>query len=467
MIFSTLTFFIFFAGVLILLALFKNQNWRKCVLLGSSLIFYGWWDWRFLSLIAFSTLLDYFAGLGIDRHNNPKTKKLILILSLCANLGLLGFFKYFNFFIDSANVAFGFMGFNLSTLNIILPVGISFYTFQTMSYTIDIYRDKIPAHKNFLEFAIFVTFFPQLVAGPIVRASEFLYQFKNQILLRWINFKEGGQIFLFGLVKKILIADRLAFFVDRTFASPDVYNSLTLWLAVITYAIQIYCDFSGYSDMAIGLGKILGFKFPTNFKMPYLSLSVKEFWTRWHISLSTWLKDYLYIPLGGNRKGKSRTVINMFITMLLGGLWHGASWNFVAWGFLHGLGISVNKLFGNFIKLPKNKLTAFLSWLVTFVFILITWVFFRSRDFGVSLAYLKKMFAFSADGVTWLYTPLLLILPIIIIAHLAGKLKNIDVREYLYLNLRTFSGAFVLILVILSLFFLSVTHPNSFIYFQF
>ena len=464
MIFSNIEFFLFFAIVLLLLVVSRKQRYRKTILLLSSYFFYAYWDYRLLSLILISTLVDFLAGKNISRSSDKKTRKYWLILSLTVNLGLLGFFKYFNFFITSANEAFGGLGLNLSTLNIILPVGISFYTFQTLSYTLDIYWNKLKPADDFLDFFLFVAFFPQLVAGPIVRAAEFLPQLKTPIRLTKDNFQIGAQIFIFGLIKKVLIADKIAFFVDNVFLAPQLYNSGTLWLAIIGYAIQIYCDFSGYSDMAIGTAKILGFDLPINFRAPYLSTSVTEFWRRWHISLSTWLRDYLYIPLGGNRKGKLRTYVNLMLTMLLGGLWHGASWNFVFWGGIHGMALSVHKLFSSKITLKSNYLIIAASWLLTLLTVLVSWIFFRSRNFKVSLGYLRDLFVIHG-GIGWYYTPLLIILVFVVGAHFIYALKKY--KYYRIFDLSTASGSFLLIIALLSLFYLAGTQSDPFIYFQF
>ena len=277
MIFTSFTFFIFFFVFIAILLFSRSKSWKKFVLLAASYVFYAFWDWRFLFLILLSTGIDFIVGEKIAKASSQKRKKFFLLMSLVANLSILGFFKYFNFFIESANVVFGELGLNLTSLNIILPVGISFYTFQTMSYTIDIYRGSLKPSKSLLNFAIFVGFFPQLVAGPIVRAREFLPQLKKKIAIRRENIEVGLQIFVFGAFKKIIIADRLAFFVDEVFANPSLYDSATIWLGVVAYAIQIFCDFSGYSDMAIGIARILGLHLPKNFNMPYIAQNIRNF----------------------------------------------------------------------------------------------------------------------------------------------------------------------------------------------
>lgn len=465
MIFSSLTFFIFFTVVIGLLLVLKNQRVKKAMLLAASYFFYGYWDYRFLTLIIFTSLVDFFVGKKLAESDSPKARKVILAISIFLNLGVLAFFKYFNFFVESANLAFGGFGLNLGTLNIILPVGLSFYTFQSMSYTIDVYRDKSKYCGSILDFVLFIAFFPQLVAGPIVRASDFLPQLKKDIRLKASNFRIGIQIFIFGLIKKVIIADRLAFFVDGVFRGPNLFDSSTVWLAVIAYSIQIYCDFSGYSDMAIGLARIMGFDFMTNFNFPYAATNVSDFWKRWHISLSSWLRDYLYIPLGGNRRGKTRTYINLFLTMLLGGLWHGASWNFVFWGFWHGSGLILYRIFREEFRPINIALTKATSWMFTYVFVLVGWVFFRSQSTEISVEFIKKMLFLQNYGIRWTYQSMFFILPLMVIAYIIGG-KKFETR-YPILDLLAFRGAFVLIFVLLGLFFLSIKDANPFIYFQF
>jgi alginate O-acetyltransferase complex protein AlgI len=346
MTFSSITFFVFFAIVMILMVitkipLFSNpRKLRHIILLVASYIFYGWWDWRFCFLMFVLSMVAYISALQIDKGQN---RRVYLTIGVVVPLIILGFFKYFNFFVSTFVNIFNIH--NVSSLNIILPVGISFYTFQSLSYTIDVYRNKINAEKDFSKLALYISFFPQLVAGPIVRASDFLPQLEENRNISIDNLKTGVQIFVFGLFKKIVIADWLSVFVDDVFRTPNAFHAISLILAVIAYSIQIYFDFSGYSDMAIGCAKCLGYDFIRNFNIPYISRNISEFWRRWHISLSSWLKEYLYIPLGGNRKGIVRTYINNLLTMLLGGLWHGANWTFVAWGGAHGIALCINKIY--------------------------------------------------------------------------------------------------------------------------
>ncbi len=392
MIFNSLAFLVF-AAVFVPLYFALRGRPRLWLCLIGSYFFYGWWDWRFLGLIALSTAVDYLVGLRLAETEEPARRKRLLWLSVAVNLGVLGFFKYFNFFIESFGALLEALGWSVAprTLNIVLPVGISFYTFQSMSYTIDLYRRQIPVERDWLKFATYIAFFPQLVAGPIVRAKTFLPQFARPRLFDAERFVSGlGQV-LWGFFKKVAVADSLAPFVDQCFEAPGSFSSLHLLIGVFFYAFQIYCDFSGYSDIAIGTARILGFDFPENFRTPYFSRNFSEFWTRWHITLSSWLRDYLYIPLGGNRHGTWNTYRNLMLTMLLGGLWHGASWVFVFWGFLHGLYLVVQRLFAgvwvralSFLRVPA-AVRAGLEILLVFFFTNVAWVFFRSPDFGTAM----------------------------------------------------------------------------------
>lgn len=331
---------LFVAFLVVVLPLYYGLPFRaqNIMLLVASYVFYGAWSWKFLSLIAISTVVDYAVGLMLHRAKDRKARRWLLALSCAVNLGILGYFKYCNFFVDSLVDLLAGLGLSVHyvPLSIVLPVGISFYTFQTMSYTIDVYRRNLAPTRNFLDFALYVAFFPQLVAGPIERATALLPQVVNRRQVTWDRLVQGGWLVLLGFFKKLVIADNLAPVVDRVFGSGDQVGGLECLLAIYAFAYQIYCDFSGYSDIARGLAKWMGFDLMVNFEMPYLARNAAEFWRRWHISLSTWLRDYLYIPLGGNRLGPNKTYRNLMITMLLGGLWHGAAWNFVLWGLFHG-----------------------------------------------------------------------------------------------------------------------------------
>jgi len=370
------------------------------MLLLASYIFYGSWDWRFLSLILISTILDYICGIKIHESSNTKRRKLFLFLSVFGNLSILGFFKYFGFFAASLTNLLSFFGFSIEPhfLQIILPVGISFYTFQTMSYTIDIYRNRMEPTRRFFDLALFVAFFPQLVAGPIERAKHLLPQILSPRKLSLDKFYEGCHLIFWGLFLKVFIADNLARIVTPTFGVGPPYNGVEVTLALYAFAFQIFCDFAGYSNIARGLGKCMGFDIIINFNLPYFATNPREFWQRWHISLSTWLGDYLYIPLGGNRKGSLLTYLNLGITMLLGGLWHGASWTFIIWGAYHGILLIVHRLIAPLlegIRLIKNVFLAKVWFIVRvfFFFNLVSlgWLIFRAQSVTQAYNMLKSV----------------------------------------------------------------------------
>ncbi len=369
----------------------KLQNW---LLLAASYFFYGFWDPRFLGLILASTIIDYSVARGIDASDDDRRRRALLMVSLVANLGILGIFKYFNFFADSLDSALdslGAGGFKPS-LDIILPVGISFYTFQTMSYTIDVYRRRLPAEKSKLNVAVYVAFFPQLVAGPIERATHLMPQVTGNrsypVPDKWV---EGIALIALGIFKKVVLADAVAPIVQRAFDDPASQSSLTLLLALYAFAVQIYADFSGYSDVARGTAMLLGFDLIENFRQPYLSRNITVFWRTWHISLSNWLRDYLYITLGGNRGGTAKTYRNLFLTMLLGGLWHGSSWNFVIWGALHGCYLAFERAFRKMDDRPADVMPGIRdipNVLLTFHLVCFAWIFFRANTFGQAADYI-------------------------------------------------------------------------------
>ena len=464
MIFSSFQFLTFFLIVIALLIVLPVR-YRKYLLIAASYYFYAAWDYRFTALILTSTVIDFTVGRLLQQTEDQPRRKLLLTLSIVANLGFLGFFKYYNFFVDSAGVLLSQWGLGVSNLNIILPVGISFYTFQTLSYTIDIYRRKLKPVGSFSDFALFVAFFPQLVAGPIVRAAEFLPQLKKPVRIRGANLWAGSQIFIIGLFKKLMIADAVAPFVDGVYAYPEYYASATVWLAIVAYALQIYCDFSGYSDMAIGCARMMGFHFNRNFHMPYLSQNLSEFWRRWHISLSSWLRDYLYIPLGGNRKGPVRTYVNLMITMVLGGLWHGASWNFVIWGTMHGGGLSVHRMWQSRFS-AKSLPTRFLSWLLTFLFAILVWVLFRAQDTATMLTMYAKAFFIDPAGAVWYYSAVFWAVGWTVLGHIVGLLR--DEQELVFFpSPYSFRAAFAVMTLLIIIYVFAPTNVSPFIYFQF
>lgn len=390
MLFNSIDFAVFLPVVFALYWTFaKNSKAQNVVLLFASLIFYGWWDYRFLSLILFSTIVDFLIGKELGKNHSSSKRKLLLRLSLVVNLGLLGFFKYFNFFQESFVTAFNFFGGSIEgySLSIVLPVGISFYTFQTLSYTIDIYRKEIKPVPRFIDFVTFVTFFPQLVAGPIERASTMLPQLDKKRTFRFEQGKAGVQLIIFGLFRKIVIADNLGMYVDRVWEYPQAITPYMAVFASVFFSVQIYMDFSGYSRIARGVAKLFGIELMVNFNYPYKARSFSEFWSRWHISLSTWFRDYLYIPLGGNRKGNLNTVVNLGIVFTISGLWHGAAWTFVLWGVLHFSMLSLERI----VKIQRTKITDFLLWVKTLVFVNLSWILFRAPSLGDASSFLTQM----------------------------------------------------------------------------
>lgn len=465
MIFSSLEFIIFFTVVFLSLLLLRGRHTeRKFFLLLASYYFYAYWDWRFLSLILLSSIVDFIVGKSIAKSHSAKKRKTWLLISLCINLGLLGYFKYYNFFIDSFKPIVESIGLHSGSLDIILPVGISFYTFQTLSYSIDIYRKKLEPRDSLLDFALFVGFFPQLVAGPIVRASHFLPQLDKYNQLTRKNFFYGFQLFSYGLFKKVFIADRLAMFSDNVFANAGAYDSPTTWLAAAAYSLQIYFDFSGYSDMAIGIAKTMGYDLGENFNFPYLSKSPREFWKRWHISLSTWVRDYIYIPLGGSWKSPVRTYINLLGSMTLCGLWHGAAWTFVVWGLLHGLALAKNRLWMQHGPRTTNLFTKIFGWILTTGLVLIGWVLFRSPDFHTASLMFRQMFM-PHQGIEWFYPFVFVVLAGSAFAHIL-ELKGWWRVWLLPKEPKWYTPTFLFTLIWITIMF----HPTGFkpfIYFQF
>jgi len=398
MLFNSLPFLVFFPAFLLVYSLTRDRV-RLWVCLLGSYYFYASWDWRFLALIWVSTGIDYAVGRALGTCSAPRRRRGLLITSLVVNLGLLGIFKYYDFFAVSAAALLRRIGFEVDPflLGVALPVGISFYTFQTLSYTIDVYRERIPAERSLLRFATFVALFPQLVAGPIVRAGWLLPQLRADRQVGRRNLLIGIQCIVWGYFLKTVVADNLAPVVDERFAYPELHGGLSLALGVLAFGFQIYGDFAGYSSIAIGLGRILGFDFGINFDRPYLSASFSEFWRRWHISLSTWLRDYLYIPLGGNRRGSARTLGNLMLTMLLGGLWHGANWTFLVWGALHGSYLVLERVLSpvlgawvRVVRLPSWAVRT-ISLLVVFVLTQLSWIFFRASTLTEAVQILRSV----------------------------------------------------------------------------
>ncbi|WP_271783553.1 MBOAT family O-acyltransferase [Aquimarina algiphila] len=470
MLFNSVDFFIFLSLVFIgyWFVVYKNLRLQNVLLLVASYVFYGWWDWRFLSLIALSTIIDYTAGFRIYESKEKSVKKRWLWVSIIFNLGMLGFFKYYNFFIDSWIDLFAAVGYELQstwTLQIILPVGISFYTFQTLSYSIDIYKEKLQPTKDFIAFAAFVSFFPQLVAGPIERATNLVPQFLKKRTFTYKTFSYGIKLMIWGFFLKSVVADRAAIYVNAVYNNTENHDGLSFIAATVLFAFQIYGDFAGYSLIAIGTSKLFGFDLMTNFRRPYFSASVSEFWTRWHISLSTWFRDYLYIPLGGNRVAKPRWLFNLFITFLISGLWHGANWTFVVWGALNGLYLILEVL------LFKKRRKGTFNVVLTFALINFAWVFFRANSIEDAFYIIKRictvpgrLYIGSGDDITAsLYATLAI--AILVLVELKKEYFNtlfsISNHKYEFVRL---TGYAVLIYMIM---YFGVFGKSQFIYFQF
>ncbi|GAB4419862.1 MAG: MBOAT family protein [Bacteroidia bacterium] len=464
----------------------RNLKAQNLLIVVASYVFYGWWDWRFLGLIFISSLADFIIGPRLYDATAPRERKLYLTLSLVINLGILGFFKYYNFFVDSFVTAFDSVGIALSarTLNIILPVGISFYTFQTLSYTIDIYRKELAPDRDPIRFFAFVSFFPQLVAGPIERASNLLPQFQVPRTFDYALAKDGMRQIFWGLFKKVVIADTCATLVDVMFDNHETMGAGALWLGAFLFAFQIYGDFSGYSDIAIGTARLLGFELMQNFATPYFSRDIGEFWRRWHISLSTWFRDYVYIPLGGSRVNKYQQFWNIIVTFTVSGFWHGANWTYIMWGFLNGLYYMPIMLFNQ--KKSKGTVVAqgrllpnpreIFQMGTTFLMTLVAWVFFRAKSIGEAFSYLGGMFSSSLftspaagmkgfaikEQVIYAVGAIMLLLSIEWLQR--GKKHGLEFKETAPLPLRWLAYVGMLVLIIM---FRRTGENLDFIYFQF
>jgi len=476
MLFNSIEFLLFLPTIFFLywFVFNKNLKYQNTLILVSSYLFYGWWDYRFLSLIFLSTIVDYVIGLSISNQSSKNKQKLLLWGSVLFNLSVLGFFKYYNFFVDSWVELFSSLGYEIKsiwTLNIILPVGISFYTFQTISYTIDIYRKKLEPTKDFISFASFVSFFPQLVAGPIERASNLLPQILKKREFQYDQVIQGLKLILWGMFKKVVIADSLAPIVDDIFSNYQDFGGGTLWLGAIYFSFQIYCDFSGYSDIAIGTSKLLGFELMSNFKFPYFSRNIGEFWKRWHISLSTWFRDYLYIPLGGSQEGKWKSIRNIFIIFLVSGFWHGASWTFIFWGLFHSILFLPTFMFNKNRKYTSSTIAQgillpspkeFINLVTTFLLVTIGWVFFRSETIGDSFSYLTLMIS-NIDIVTHLSPKIIVYILFLVLVDWTQRFNE----RNLFSNFPKFIFR---IFVIICVFLILINFKNEsqqFIYFDF
>ncbi|HEY4240993.1 MAG TPA: MBOAT family O-acyltransferase [Kofleriaceae bacterium] len=458
MIFSSIPFLIFLPILLGLVWLARTELQRRVLIFVASLVFYGWWDWRFCFFLVAASTIDYRLALEIQAAPTRAQKKKWLALSVCSNLGILAIFKYAGWLVRSVNAL---TGADLPVPHLPLPLGISFFTFQAMSYTIDVYREQFNPTKRWFDFSFSMSFFPHLISGPIVRASHFMPQLAAEHPLRSDQLLDGLQLFAKGFLKKTLLADQLAVCADAIFVDPSFYSSGACWLGVAAYTLQIYYDFSGYTDMAIGLARMFGFQFPQNFDHPYLSTDLAEFWRRWHISLSSWLRDYLYISLGGNRRGAARTYVNLMITMLLGGLWHGANWTFVVWGALHGVGLAAHRLWSKLLPAP-GPIRRALGLPATLLFVMIGWVFFRAPTFAIAGTVLRKLAFVDTIGATWPYVQAIVVITAAIGAHAwvaSGRKLGFDLRRPVFVALLIFALA-------LALLYNPAVH-SPFIYFQF
>ena len=483
MLFNSIDFAIFLPIVFILYWSSTNNNLKlqNFLIVAASYLFYGWWDWRFLSLILFSTLIDYSIGIKLSKEDNISKRKILLWISILVNLGFLGFFKYYNFFLDNFVTAFSFFGSSINPqgLNVILPVGISFYTFQTLSYTIDIYKRKLEPTKDFIAFSAFVSFFPQLVAGPIERASNLLPQFYRKRDFDYSKAVDGMRQILWGLFKKIVIADNCAQYANQIFNNSVDFSGSTLVLGAVFFTFQIYGDFSGYSDIAIGTSRLFGFNLKQNFAFPYFSRDIAEFWRRWHISLSTWFRDYLYIPLGGSRGGTWMKVRNTFIIFIVSGFWHGANWTFIVWGALNAiyfLPLLITNNNRNNLEtvaqgkfFPNIKELSFM--LLTFGLTVFAWIFFRAENIGHAFNYISEILSSSLfeipkfAGMSGAFTTILIIGIFVLIEWQGreGQYAISDIGQKWFRPLRW--SFYSLLIFAIGMFMPSVESP--FIYFQF
>ena len=482
MFFNSLDFAIFLPIVFILYWFVCNNNLKSqnFLIVAASYVFYGWWDWRFLSLILFSTIVDYSVGRGLLKQENLTKRKVLLWISILVNLGFLGVFKYYNFFLDNFITAFSFFGTEIkaNSLNIILPVGISFYTFQTLSYSIDVYKRKLEPTKEFIAFSAFVSFFPQLVAGPIERATRLLPQFYKKRIFNYSKAVDGMRQILWGLFKKIVIADNCAEYANLIFNNSADYSGSTLVLGALFFTFQIYCDFSGYSDIAIGTSRLFGFNLMQNFNFPYFSRDIAEFWRRWHISLSTWFRDYLYIPLGGSRGGTWMKVRNTFAIFIVSGFWHGANWTFIVWGALNAL------YFLPLLLLNKNRLNTdviaykkFIPTLkeliqigITFSLTVFAWIFFRANNIRHAISYISEILSpslFTTPKFKGIMESIIIIILVIVFVLIEWKgregkyaIAHLGIKRKRYFRYALY---YAIILAI----FLFGGKEQQFIYFQF
>jgi alginate O-acetyltransferase complex protein AlgI len=474
MIFTSFEFIFFFAAVILVRSSLRNFTAEKWFLLGASYVFYMSWSIPCALLILFTSIVDYLVGEGLGRIQDSRKRNLLLVVSIVANLGVLGYFKYTNFLLDNLWWGFSSLGFHPSRwhYDILLPVGISFFTFQSMTYTIETYRRNIKPCHSPRDFLLFVAYFPQLLAGPINRAADLIPQFAQRVRATAQDFEVGLAQFALGAVKKLVISDRIAPHVDLIFGAPGNFDGFTLLQGLLGYAIQIYCDFSGYSDMAIGCARMMGFRFMENFQMPYSAVNITEFWRRWHISLSTWFRDYLYIPLGGNRNGSTRTYFNLMLTMLLCGLWHGASWNFVFWGGLHGCALAIHRAWKTFAPLSSLKdhrgfqfVSTFMSRFMTLVVVIFGWLFFRTQTWTDALQYLSRLLAWNSDGTRLVSPYILTAVAVVFLTHLIFNNSRNYAQDVSQKSIPMRVANYTVLALLIAC--LGASDSSPFIYFQF
>ena len=458
----------FFLLLFIVYWTMRDNTARKVWLLLCSYVFYAAWNWKFTFLLLGSTTVDYIVGRMLARCKSRGWRRLWIATSVGVNLGVLGFFKYFNFFVSSTSEFLAWLGLpaSVNTLNIILPVGISFYTFHSMSYTIDVYRGRQRAISNFADLALFISFFPPLVAGPIIRATTFLPQLVSARKFADVDVRAAVLLFLSGFIKKACIADGVAPIADRYFAHPANFTPRSAWIGVLFYAIQIYCDFSGYTDMAIAAARLLGYQLPNNFRFPYFAQNVSDFWRRWHISLSSWLRDYLYIPLGGNRGPRWFVYRNIMITMLLGGLWHGAAWTFVIWGALHGIALLVHREWTRLTASLEwaTRAMRWLAWPITVYLVCVAWIFFRAHDLSRAGTILKQFVLFRGSGNEHFHRWMLLVVAALAFIHWLNS-RRWFAEPWRQWPAPVFAAAYGCTVAVVLLFV--PPHYTPFIYFQF
>jgi alginate O-acetyltransferase complex protein AlgI len=466
MLFNSFAFLVFFPVITILFFLLPHR-FRWILLLAASCVFYMFFIPVYILILVFTILVDYFAGILIE--NSAQHKKIWLTASIIANIGTLAFFKYYNFFVHDINGAFNT---HWVLLHIILPIGLSFHTFQALSYTIEVYKGNYKAEKHLGLYALYVLFYPQLIAGPIERPQHMFHQFKTEQHFEWQNILDGLRLMLWGFFMKLVIADRLSAYVAAVFDHPNHFHPLNIWIGVFFFSIQIYCDFAGYSNIAIGSAKTMGYELMLNFNKPYFAVNLRDYWHRWHISLSTWFRDYVYKPLGGSLKSNGRTILNIMIVFTLSGLWHGAGWNFIIWGILNGVGLVVYTFIHKQYPI-KGRVASFIGWITTMLFIGFGWIFFRASSFAAAIGILKAMFTGSGVSFTTaiLYNHfaygninLLIVLFCIVIMFWIEKMYD---PRLLAVNRSSVKDILFCVTMILLILFFGVFTKQSFIYFQF